>query len=224
MPRAGRLDEGQRVQLYTGGLLPPLSHAVRIHNSESLAGAMSLACQVEQMELARLPPPAGCGAPRALLPAPAPKQPLLTLPAPPATAAQPRQDGPPLKRLSPEEQAERRRLGLCFNCNDAVSASASTAMNRTPAATTASAATSSTSTASRSRLPTRNQQGTFSRRKPLSSHSEPWPMASHSEPWPVCSSVIPCRCGLPWAPPPSSRSWTRAPHIISSPRTPPETH
>jgi len=23
-----------------------------------------------------------------------------------------------LKRLSPEEQAERRRLGLCFNCNE----------------------------------------------------------------------------------------------------------
>jgi len=114
----GRLDEGQRVQLYTGGLLPPLSHAVRIHNPETLAGAMSLARQVEQMELARLPPPAARGTPRALLPAPAPKQPLLALPAPPAAAAQPRQDGPPLKRLSLEEQAERRRLGLCFNCNE----------------------------------------------------------------------------------------------------------
>ena len=118
LPRAGRLDEGQRVQLFTGGLLPPLSHAVRIHNPETLAAAMSLARQVEQMELARLPPPAARGAPRALLPAPAPKQPLLALPAPPAVAPQPRQEGPPLKRLSPEEQAERRRLGLCFNCNE----------------------------------------------------------------------------------------------------------
>ena len=43
LPRAGRLDEIQRVQLYTGGLLPPLSHAVRIHNPETLANAMSLA-------------------------------------------------------------------------------------------------------------------------------------------------------------------------------------
>ena len=118
LPRAGRLEEGQRVQLYTGGLLPPLSHAVRIHNPETLAGAMSLARQVEQMELSRLPPPATRGAPRALLPAPAPKPPLLALPAPPAAAPPPRQDGPPLKRLSPEEQAERRRLGLCFNCNE----------------------------------------------------------------------------------------------------------
>ena len=43
LPRTGRLDEIQRVQLYTGGLLPPLSHAVRIHNPETLANAMSLA-------------------------------------------------------------------------------------------------------------------------------------------------------------------------------------
>ena len=118
LPRAGRLTEGQRVQLYTGGLLPPLSHVVRIHNPETLDGAMSLARQAEQLELARAPPPAARGAPRALPPAPAPKQPLLALPAPPAGAPQPRPEGPPLKQLSPEEQAERRRLGLCFNCNE----------------------------------------------------------------------------------------------------------
>ena len=50
LPRAGRLDEEQRVQLYTGGLLPPLSHAVRLHNPATLAAAMSLARQVELME------------------------------------------------------------------------------------------------------------------------------------------------------------------------------
>jgi hypothetical protein len=43
LPRVGRLDEIQRVQIFTGGLLPPLSHAVRIHNPETLAAAMSLA-------------------------------------------------------------------------------------------------------------------------------------------------------------------------------------
>jgi hypothetical protein len=52
LPRAGRLTEGQRVQLYTDGLLPPLSHVVRIHNPETLDGAMSLARQAEQLELA----------------------------------------------------------------------------------------------------------------------------------------------------------------------------
>ena len=53
LPRAGRLDEAQRVQLFTGGLLPPLSHAVRIHNPTTLAAAMSLARQVELLELER---------------------------------------------------------------------------------------------------------------------------------------------------------------------------
>ena len=34
LPRARPLEERQRVQLFTGGLLPPLSHAVRIHNPQ----------------------------------------------------------------------------------------------------------------------------------------------------------------------------------------------
>jgi ABC-type enterobactin transport system permease subunit len=54
LARAGHLDEAQRVQLFTAGLLPPLSHTVRIHNSETLAVAMSLARQVKLMELDRL--------------------------------------------------------------------------------------------------------------------------------------------------------------------------
>jgi hypothetical protein len=43
LPRVGQLNEIQRVQLCTGSLLPPLSHAVHIHNPETLAAAMSLA-------------------------------------------------------------------------------------------------------------------------------------------------------------------------------------
>jgi hypothetical protein len=43
LPRAGRLDEVQRVQPFTTGLLPLLSHDVEIHNPQSLAAAMSLA-------------------------------------------------------------------------------------------------------------------------------------------------------------------------------------
>jgi len=50
LPRARRLDEAQRVQLFTGGLLAPLSLAVQIQNPQSLAAAMSLARQMELME------------------------------------------------------------------------------------------------------------------------------------------------------------------------------
>jgi hypothetical protein len=121
LPRAGRLDEIQRVQLYTGGLLPPLSHAVRIHNPETLAAAMSLARQVELMEIARPAPAPARPAPRGLLPAPAPRPalaappPPLALPAPPTAATV---DGQQVKRLSRPEQEERRRQGLCYNCNE----------------------------------------------------------------------------------------------------------
>jgi hypothetical protein len=79
LPRVGHLDESQRVQLYTGGLLPPLSQAVRIHHPDSLAAAMSLARQCELIELDRLPPPPARSAPRAQLPAPVARP---TLPAP----------------------------------------------------------------------------------------------------------------------------------------------
>ena len=69
LSRAGRLQESQRVQLYTGGLLPPLSHQVRVHALESLAAAMSLARMLELVELDRLSPLLGQAAPRAALPA-----------------------------------------------------------------------------------------------------------------------------------------------------------
>jgi hypothetical protein len=39
----GRLDEEQRVQLFTASLQPPLSFDVEVHNPQTLAGAMSLA-------------------------------------------------------------------------------------------------------------------------------------------------------------------------------------
>jgi len=80
LPRAGRLEESQRVQLYTGGLLPPLSHAVRLHHPATLVEAMSLAREVEMMEASRPPPPLPSRAPqRGVLPAPAPRP---ALPAP----------------------------------------------------------------------------------------------------------------------------------------------
>jgi hypothetical protein len=66
LPRAGPLDEAQRVQLFTGGLRPPLSLDVQVHNLQSLAAAMSLARQLELREQYTPTPPKG--APRGLLP------------------------------------------------------------------------------------------------------------------------------------------------------------
>jgi hypothetical protein len=72
LPRAGRLDEDEHVQLFTGGLLPPLSHAVRIHNPATLAAAMSLARQVELMEIDRPVQPPPRAPQRGILSAPPP--------------------------------------------------------------------------------------------------------------------------------------------------------
>ncbi|KAI4330765.1 hypothetical protein MLD38_029019 [Melastoma candidum] len=117
LPRAGRLDEDQRVQLFTAGLLPPLSFDVEVHNPQSLAGAMSLARKLELREQYATPPPRP--AVRALLPPPAPR---LALPAPPATnptaSAAVTLESRPVKRLTQAEQEERRRLGLCYNCDE----------------------------------------------------------------------------------------------------------
>jgi hypothetical protein len=104
------------VQLFTGGLGPPLSHVVRIHNLQSLAVAMSLARQIEQMELST--PASTNVARRGILSTPPPR---LALPAttvdraatPPATVV-----GQPVKRISRPEQEEHRRLGMCFNCDE----------------------------------------------------------------------------------------------------------
>ncbi|XP_066320384.1 uncharacterized protein [Miscanthus floridulus] len=117
LPRAGHLDEAQRVQLFTGGLQPPLSIDVRIQNPQTLATAMSLARQFELCEL--YVPQAPKPVPRGLLLAPPPR---LALPAPPGAKAPPPAlitvEGRPIKRLSQAEHEERRRLGLCYNCDE----------------------------------------------------------------------------------------------------------
>jgi hypothetical protein len=91
--------------------------------------AMSLARQVELVELDRLlqapPRHATRAVPTAPAARPAATPPVLPLPATalPAQgqvlpAPPPRGAGQQTKRLTPEEQAERRRLGLCYNCNE----------------------------------------------------------------------------------------------------------
>jgi hypothetical protein len=47
LARVDTLKEEQCVQLFTGGLLPPLSLEVQVHNPQSLTAAMSLARQLE---------------------------------------------------------------------------------------------------------------------------------------------------------------------------------
>ena len=123
LPRAGRLDEAQRVQLFTASLRPPLSHDVEIHNPQTLASAMSLARKIELRN--------DCAAPAArALPRDRPlRQPRdrLVRPAAPTPAADtanraaPAQitvEGRPVRRLTQAEQEERRRLGLCYNCDE----------------------------------------------------------------------------------------------------------
>jgi hypothetical protein len=117
LPRAGPLIEAQRVQLFTGGLQPLLSIDVRIQNPQSLAAAMSLARQFELRE--QYTAPAAKAPPRPLLLAPAAR---LALPVPPGakavTPATITVEGRPIKCLTQAEQEERRRLGLCYNCDD----------------------------------------------------------------------------------------------------------
>jgi hypothetical protein len=96
LPRAGPLDEAQRVQLFTGGLLPPLSLDVQVHNSQSLAATMSLARQLELRE--QYTPTPTKAAARGLLPAPALR---LALPAPPVA----RCTRPRLRRMAGKQSA-----------------------------------------------------------------------------------------------------------------------
>nr|CAB3494457.1 unnamed protein product [Digitaria exilis] len=121
LPRAGPLTEGQRVQIFTAGLLPPLSLDVEAHNPQSLAVAMSLAHKLELRDQYTRPPQSSYSSSRypskGLLPVPAVR---LALTAPVVLAAQTTTavEGRPVRRLSQTEMEDRRRQGLCFNCNE----------------------------------------------------------------------------------------------------------
>ncbi|XP_066329468.1 uncharacterized protein [Miscanthus floridulus] len=104
LPRAGHLDEAQWVQLFMGGLLPPLSLAVQVQNPQSLAAAMSLARQFELMEQYTAAP---SKAPvRGMLMMPGPHPALHQQPAPKAGAPTATVEGWPVKRLNQAEQDE----------------------------------------------------------------------------------------------------------------------
>jgi len=123
LPHIGPLEEEQRIQAFTAGLGPPLSHDVEMQNPQTLIVAMSLARKLEIREQSTSAvAAASASAPRlagrGLLADPA--QPL-ALPAPPQVGGRvpaPVFKGRQVQRLTPTEMEDRRRQGLCFNCND----------------------------------------------------------------------------------------------------------
>ena len=119
MAHTGPLSPLQQVQLFTGGLPDPIRTDVELQALADLQRAMGLARAYER-RAAALP---GAGPVRAQRPASRPQPlPLPSLPAAsltPAPATTTIQAPPrPLRRLSPAEMAERRRQGLCFNCDE----------------------------------------------------------------------------------------------------------
>ena len=118
MAHAGPLSPLQQVQLFTGGLPDPIRTDVELQAPTDLQRAMGLERAYERRAAALT----GAGTVRVQRPTPRPQplplpSPLIASPTPaPATTtiqAPPR----PLRRLSPAEMAERRRQGLCFNCD-----------------------------------------------------------------------------------------------------------
>lgn len=100
LPRAGRLDEAQHVQLFTTGLQPLLSHDVEIHNPQSLAAAMSLSRKIELRNTYAAPPVCAPQRDRPLLLAPPARLALLAPPADKNAPATITVEGRPVKRLT----------------------------------------------------------------------------------------------------------------------------
>lgn len=119
LAHAGFLTPEQQVQLFTGGLPDPIRTDVELHAPADLQCAMALARAYERRAATAQAIPSHSNwppqrqaqnFPSASTPA-APSQQLAIVPAahPPPK---------PFKRLSPQEMAERRRQGLCYNCDE----------------------------------------------------------------------------------------------------------
>jgi len=122
MAHVGQLSSAQQVQLFTGGLPDSLRIDVELQAPMDLQKAMSLARAFERRATAPTTPTPSrfqqAVPQHPALPAPAtPAVPSATTPAASHTATV--QPPPrPLRRLSPNEMAERRRQGLCYNCDE----------------------------------------------------------------------------------------------------------
>jgi hypothetical protein len=125
LPRAGPLSMNQKIQLFTLGLQEPLSIDVELQHPVTLEVAMSLARAYKHREQAVAAAQASANRPprssRGLLPKLSTPQlpPLAGSDSSSPLCARPSSSsGRAIRWLSPEEMDERRRLGLCFNCDE----------------------------------------------------------------------------------------------------------
>ncbi|KAK1649429.1 hypothetical protein QYE76_067234 [Lolium multiflorum] len=102
----------QRAELFVGGLPDHIRVDVELQAPHDLQTAMHYAREYERRPQALQPPPPSRGARRPA--APPPTAAPTTRPSPTTPAATRRT----FRRLTPAEQLERRRLGLCFNCDE----------------------------------------------------------------------------------------------------------
>ena len=118
------LSSAQQCFLYTAGLPEGLKVDVELQQPVDLHTAISFAKAYEQRHC---PPPTSTqqpfGSPRPLCPSGPPAVNTATISSPPARLALPSttpEPTPPrqVRRLIPAELAERRRQGLCFNCDE----------------------------------------------------------------------------------------------------------
>lgn len=115
----GYLSPAQQVNLFTRGLLDLVRVDVKIHQPRDLQRAMALARAYERWPAAAAPPQQSRSSrvPRRALPVlPAPMS--SSTPATTASALAAPPPPKPFRRLSPTEMEERRRQGLCCNCNE----------------------------------------------------------------------------------------------------------
>jgi transposase InsO family protein len=117
MAHAGYLSPEQQVQLFTGGLPDTIRIDVELQFPQDLQRAMALARAYERRAAALVP-----AATRPARPPQRPQhQPLPPASTPPQAlvpATQASTPPKPFRRLSPAEMTERRRQGLCYNCDE----------------------------------------------------------------------------------------------------------
>jgi hypothetical protein len=113
LAHAGRLEPLQQAQLFTGGLPEHIRVDVELHEPADLHRAMRLARAFERLNAGKVP----------ALPAAPPRSSRRTSSgqlgsssAMSATSGQP--SSRPFRYLTPTEMAERRKQGLCYNCDE----------------------------------------------------------------------------------------------------------
>jgi hypothetical protein len=109
----------QRAELFVGGLPEHIRVDVEIHRPQDLQTAMYYARAFERRAAATPPAlPARAARPVQRAGLPAPRAPGAGPAAPPPAAGAGAPGGRAFRRLTPAEQQERRRQGLCYNCDE----------------------------------------------------------------------------------------------------------